>query len=110
MARHLCIKVEIGETQQTVVFQRFAQLRRIGTDLIKKGAQSRLTSFGFDHGKEFMHRQSAAIAGAVGGQIGAVGAFILGIVMLGETVSPMRLLAAALIVSGLVLMKAASPS
>ena len=42
--------------------------------------------------------------------IGAVGAFILGIVMLGETVSPMRLFAAALIVSGLVMMKAASPS
>lgn len=42
--------------------------------------------------------------------IGAVGAFILGIVMLGEAVSPMRLLAATLIVSGLVLMKAASPA
>ena len=42
--------------------------------------------------------------------IGAVGAFILGIVLLGETVSPMRLFAAALIVSGLVMMKAASPS
>ena len=42
--------------------------------------------------------------------IGAVGAFVLGIVMLGETVSPMRLFAAALIVSGLVMMKAASPS
>ena len=42
--------------------------------------------------------------------IGAVGAFILGIVMLGEAVTPMRLVAAALIVSGLVLMKAASPA
>lgn len=42
--------------------------------------------------------------------IGAVGAFILGIVMLGEAVTPMRLFAAALIVSGLVLMKAASPT
>lgn len=37
--------------------------------------------------------------------IGAVGAFVLGIVMLGEQASPMRITAAALIVGGLVLMK-----
>jgi quaternary ammonium compound-resistance protein SugE len=37
--------------------------------------------------------------------IGAMGAFVLGIVMLGESVSPMRITAAVLIVSGLVLMK-----
>ena len=37
--------------------------------------------------------------------IGAVGAFILGIVALGEPVTPMRIGAAVLIVSGLVLMK-----
>lgn len=37
--------------------------------------------------------------------IGAVGAFVVGITVLGEQVSPMRLGAAALIVSGLVLMK-----
>ncbi|MDB5659849.1 MAG: QacE family quaternary ammonium compound efflux transporter [Cypionkella sp.] len=41
--------------------------------------------------------------------IGAVGAFILGIVVLGEAASPLRLIAAALIVSGLLLMKFASP-
>ncbi|MBP9950218.1 MAG: QacE family quaternary ammonium compound efflux SMR transporter [Cypionkella sp.] len=41
--------------------------------------------------------------------IGAVGAFILGIVALGEAASPLRLLAAGLIVAGLVLMKVASP-
>lgn len=40
--------------------------------------------------------------------IGAVGAFILGIVALGEAVTPMRLIAAGLIVSGLVLMKLSS--
>ena len=40
--------------------------------------------------------------------IGAVGAFILGIVVLGEAATPMRLIAAALIVSGLVLMKLSS--
>lgn len=39
---------------------------------------------------------------------GAVGAFVIGIVMLGEAVSVMRLIAAALIVSGLVTMKLAS--
>lgn len=40
--------------------------------------------------------------------IGAVGAFLLGIVALGEAVTPLRMLAALLIVSGLVLMKLAT--
>ncbi|MFC3097582.1 DMT family transporter [Alteraurantiacibacter palmitatis] len=42
--------------------------------------------------------------------IGAVGAFVVGIVVLGEAVTPMRALAAVLIVSGLVLMKLSSPA
>ena len=42
--------------------------------------------------------------------IGAVGAFIVGIMVLGEAVTPMRVLAAVLIVSGLVLMKVSSPA
>lgn len=42
--------------------------------------------------------------------IGAVGAFIVGIVVLGEQASPMRIAAAALIVGGLVLMKLSSQS
>lgn len=37
--------------------------------------------------------------------IGAVGAFLVGVAVLGESVSPMRVLAAVLIVGGLVLMK-----
>ncbi len=40
--------------------------------------------------------------------IGAVGAFVVGILVLGEVASPMRILAAALIVSGLALMKLSS--
>ena len=40
--------------------------------------------------------------------IGAVGAFIVGIVFLGEQVTTMRIAAAVLIVSGLVMMKLAS--
>ncbi len=40
--------------------------------------------------------------------IGSVGAFILGLVLLGESASPMRILAAVLIVGGIVLMKTAS--
>jgi quaternary ammonium compound-resistance protein SugE len=40
--------------------------------------------------------------------IGAVGAFLVGIAVLGEAATPMRLLAAALIVMGLVLMKFSS--
>ena len=37
--------------------------------------------------------------------IGAVGAFVVGVVMLGEQLNTMRVVAAVLIVSGLVLMK-----
>lgn len=37
--------------------------------------------------------------------IGAIGAFVVGIVFLGEAITPTRLLAAALIVSGIGLMK-----
>lgn len=40
--------------------------------------------------------------------IGAVGAFIVGIAIFGEAITPMRVIAAALIVSGLVLMKLSS--
>lgn len=40
--------------------------------------------------------------------IGAVGAFVVGIVVLGEAITPMRVAAAVLIVSGLVLMKLSS--
>ncbi|MEM6656982.1 MAG: multidrug efflux SMR transporter [Pseudomonadota bacterium] len=39
--------------------------------------------------------------------IGAVGAFMVGIMFLGEMITPIRILAAALIVSGLVAMKLA---
>src|SRR5690606_25078476 len=42
--------------------------------------------------------------------IGAVGAFVVGIVVLGEAVTVTRLLAAVLIVAGLVLMKVSSPA
>ncbi len=40
--------------------------------------------------------------------VGAVGAFLVGLVVLGEPANPMRLAAAGLIVSGLVLMKLSS--
>lgn len=40
--------------------------------------------------------------------IGAVGAFVVGITVLGEQVTPMRIAAAGLIVGGLVLMKLSS--
>jgi len=41
--------------------------------------------------------------------IGAIGAFIVGIVWLGETASVIRLVAAGMILSGLITMKLASP-
>lgn len=40
--------------------------------------------------------------------IGAVGAFVVGIAVLGEIVTPMRLLAALFIVTGIVMMKLSS--
>jgi len=40
--------------------------------------------------------------------IGAVGAFVVGIVLLGEAATPMRITAALLIASGIVLMKLSS--
>jgi len=42
--------------------------------------------------------------------IGAVGTFVVGILLLGEAVTPLRLAAALLIVAGLVLMKLSSPA
>lgn len=42
--------------------------------------------------------------------IGAVGAFAVGILALGEAATPLRLVAALLIVSGIVLMKLSSPA
>ena len=42
--------------------------------------------------------------------IGAVGAFVVGIAILGEQASAMRIVAALLIVSGLLLMKLSSPA
>lgn len=42
--------------------------------------------------------------------IGAVGAFVAGVVFLGEAASALRLLAAGMIVGGLVLMKISSPA
>jgi len=42
--------------------------------------------------------------------IGAIGAFVLGVAMLGEPLTPLRAGAALLIVAGLVLMKIASPT
>jgi quaternary ammonium compound-resistance protein SugE len=40
--------------------------------------------------------------------IGAVGAFVLGIMVLGEAATPLRLLAAAFIITGIVMMKLSS--
>ena len=42
--------------------------------------------------------------------IGAVGAFVVGIAVLGEAATPLRIAAAGLIVAGLVLMKLAPPA
>jgi quaternary ammonium compound-resistance protein SugE len=42
--------------------------------------------------------------------IGAIGAFVVGAAVLGEPLTPSRCIAVALIVSGLILMKIASPA
>ena len=56
-----------------------------------------------------MRSLSLGTAYAVWTGIGAVGAFVAGIVFLGETADPPRLFAALLIVSGLLLMNLSSP-
>lgn len=52
-----------------------------------------------------MQRLPLGTAYAIWTAIGALGAFVVGIVVLGDAVTPARLAAAALILSGLVLMK-----
>lgn len=42
--------------------------------------------------------------------IGAIGAFVVGITLLGETINMARVIAAVLIVSGLVMMKVSTPT
>lgn len=42
--------------------------------------------------------------------IGAVGALAMGVLFLGESINPMRMLAAAMIIAGLVLMRVSAPS
>jgi quaternary ammonium compound-resistance protein SugE len=42
--------------------------------------------------------------------IGAVGAFVVGVVVLGEAVTTLRVTAAVLIVAGIVLMKVSTPA
>jgi quaternary ammonium compound-resistance protein SugE len=64
-----------------------------------------LASFGFLAAA--MRSLPLGTAYAIWTGIGAVGAFALGILVLGETASPLRLAAAGMIVGGLVLMKAA---
>jgi len=56
-----------------------------------------------------MRQLPLGTAYAVWTGIGALGAFVFGIVMMGETVSAMRVASAALIVLGLVGMKLSSP-
>ena len=63
-----------------------------------------LASFGFLAAA--MRTLPLGTAYAIWTGIGAVGTFALGILVLGEAVSPLRLAAAGMIVGGLVLMKA----
>lgn len=65
-----------------------------------------LASFGFLAAA--MRSLPLGTAYAIWTGIGAVGVFALGIFVLGEAASPMRLVAAGMIVGGLVLMKAAT--
>lgn len=55
-----------------------------------------------------MRMMPLGTAYAVWTGIGAIGAFVVGIVALGEPLTPLRVLAASLIVSGILLMKFAA--
>ena len=77
---------------------------RFWPSLVTAGAM--LASFALLAGA--MRSLPLGTAYAVWTGIGALGAFIVGIVFLGEAASPMRILAAGLILSGIILMKFAS--
>ena len=57
-----------------------------------------------------MRSQPLGTAYTIWTGIGAVGAFLVGITVLGDSATPARLLAAAMIVGGLILMKLSSPA
>jgi len=71
-------------------------------------AVAMVVSFGFLAAA--MRSLPLGTAYAVWTGIGAAGAFLLGITVLGEAVTPLRLLAAGLIMAGIVLMKLSSDS
>ncbi|HEU4961017.1 MAG TPA: SMR family transporter [Sphingomonas sp.] len=79
---------------------------RLGPSAVTVGAM--LASFGLLSWS--MRMLPLGTAYTVWTGIGAVGAFVAGIVFLGEAASALRLVAAVLIVGGLVLMKLASPA
>jgi len=79
---------------------------RIGASAVTLGAM--IASFGLL--ALAMRTLPLSIAYPVWTGIGAVGAFVVGVTLLGEGVSAMKLAAAVLIVSGLVLMKVSGSS
>jgi len=83
-----------------------AGFSRLGPSLVTLGAM--IISFGLL--SLSMRSLPLGTAYVVWTGIGAVGAFIVGVLVLGESASPMRIGAAVLIVAGLVLMKVSSPA
>lgn len=103
MAWLLLILAGVFETVWAFYMKLSEGFTRAGPTLVMLGAM--LVSFGLL--SLAMRTLPLGTAYAVWTGIGAVGAFVLGILLLGEQVSALRLIAAGMIVSGIVLMKVA---
>lgn len=93
------------EVVWAVAMKQSAGFTRLGPSLVTLAAM--LVSFGLLAWA--MRSLPLGTAYMVWTGIGAVGAFVLGAVFLGEAVNALRLAAALLIVAGLVLMKLSNP-
>ncbi|MFX4223608.1 MAG: quaternary ammonium compound efflux SMR transporter SugE [Thalassobaculum sp.] len=93
------------EVVWAVAMKQSAGFTRLGPSLVTLAAM--LVSFGLLAWA--MRSLPLGTAYMVWTGIGAVGAFVVGVIFLGEAVNALRLAAALLIVAGLVLMKLSTP-
>lgn len=104
MAWFVLVIAGIFETIWALAMKQSEGFTRLWPSLVTFGAMA--VSFGLLAWA--MRALPLGTAYAVWTGIGALGAFVSGILVLGESASPLRLLAAAMILGGIVLMKLSS--
>lgn len=104
MAWFVLVIAGIFETVWALAMKQSEGFTRLWPSLVTFGAMA--VSFGLLAWA--MRALPLGTAYAVWTGIGALGAFVSGILVLGESASPLRLLAAAMILGGIVLMKLSS--